>query len=108
MSEKSKVVFVKDGQRTEVEVLVGTSAMHAATDNLVGGIVGECGGDLSCATCHVFVDPDWIDRLSAPSDAERDMLEATSEEPTEFSRLSCQIPCAAETDGIVLHIPATQ
>ena len=108
MSDKSKVVFVKDGHRTEVEVLVGTSMMHAATDNLVSGVIGECGGDLSCATCHVFVDPEWFDRLTPPGADEMEMLEATSEEPTEFSRLSCQLACTAETDGIVLDVPESQ
>ncbi|MGW6332930.1 2Fe-2S iron-sulfur cluster-binding protein [Nocardia rhamnosiphila] len=108
MTEKSKVIFVRQGYRTEVEVLVGTSAMRAATDNLVRGVVGECGGDLSCATCHVFVEPTWAGRLAPPGDDETAMLEATAEEPTEYSRLSCQILCTAETDGIVLHIPESQ
>lgn len=105
---KSKVVFVSDGNWNEVEVLVGTSMMRAATDNLVRGIIGECGGDLSCATCHVFVEPAWSDCLAPPSADEMAMLEATAEEPTEHSRLSCQIACTAETDGIVLHIPESQ
>ncbi|WP_207841619.1 2Fe-2S iron-sulfur cluster-binding protein [Williamsia soli] len=108
MSDKSKVVFVKDGHRTEVEVLMGTSMLHAATDNLVNGIIGECGGDLSCATCHVFVEPEWFDRLPSAESEELEMLEATAEEPTEFSRLSCQLSCVSETDGIVLHIPDSQ
>ncbi|MFF2059928.1 2Fe-2S iron-sulfur cluster-binding protein [Rhodococcus qingshengii] len=108
MSDKSKVVFVRDGHRTEVEVLMGTSMLHAATNNLVSGVIGECGGDLSCATCHVFVEPEWFDRLPPANADEVDMLEATAEEPTQFSRLSCQLPCTAETDGIVLHIPESQ
>lgn len=104
-----RIVFIKpDGERREVEAASGESVMQAALNNLVDGIVGECGGDLSCATCHVFVDPEWYDALSAPSDDEEDMLEATSEEPTKFSRLSCQIKCDDNLDGIVVHLPATQ
>ncbi|WP_408899752.1 2Fe-2S iron-sulfur cluster-binding protein (plasmid) [Nocardioides sp. R1-1] len=108
MTDKAKVVFVKDGRRTEVEVLVGSTMMRAATDNLVSGVVGECGGDLSCATCHVYVEPRWSVRLPPPSAEELDMLEATAEEPTEHSRLSCQLVCTAETDGIVLELPDSQ
>lgn len=109
MTDKTTVVFVSaEGRREEVEVLAGTSVMRAATDNLVSGVVGECGGDLSCATCHVFVDPSWSGRLSPPSADEVAMLEATAEEPTEYSRLSCQLTCTAETDGIIVHTPISQ
>ncbi|MGW6332925.1 2Fe-2S iron-sulfur cluster-binding protein [Nocardia rhamnosiphila] len=108
MAEKSRVIFVHQGHSTQVEVLIGTSMMRAATDNLVKGVVGECGGDLSCATCHVFVDPAWAQRVSEPSDIELDMLDATAEEPSEYSRLSCQLVCTAETDGIILNIPESQ
>lgn len=105
----AKVVFVKpESDEVVVDAADGENAMRAATSNLVPGIVGECGGDLSCATCHVFVDPEWYNRLPAPSDDETEMLEATSEEPTEYSRLCCQIVCGPDTDGIVLHIPDSQ
>jgi ferredoxin, 2Fe-2S len=104
-----RIVFVKaDGERQEVVAAEGESVMHAALNNLVDGIVGECGGDLSCATCHVFVAPEWYDALPEASSDEEDMLEATSEEPTKFSRLSCQIKCGAKFDGLVVHLPATQ
>ncbi|MGW6032702.1 2Fe-2S iron-sulfur cluster-binding protein [Gordonia terrae] len=108
MSEKSKVVFVHGGHASEIEVLEGTTMMRAATENMIRGVVGECGGDLSCATCHVFVDPEWAHILDDPTEDELDMLDATAEEPTEYSRLSCQLVCSAKTDGIVLHIPETQ
>jgi 2Fe-2S ferredoxin len=104
-----RIVFIKpDGQRREVEAADGESVMQAALNNLVDGIVGECGGDLSCATCHVFVDPEWFPALPEASADEEDMLEATSEEPTKFSRLSCQIKCDDKLDGLVVHLPATQ
>jgi ferredoxin, 2Fe-2S len=104
-----RIVFIKpDGHRREVVAAAGESVMQAALNNLVDGIVGECGGDLSCATCHVFVAPEWYDALPEASGDEEDMLEATSEEPTKFSRLSCQIKCADNLDGLVVHVPATQ
>jgi 2Fe-2S ferredoxin len=103
------VVFVKpDGSRLEIEAAYGESAMQAATGNLVPGIIGECGGEVSCATCHVFVDEEWIDRLPVKSDDEIDMLESTAVEPTEKSRLSCQIKLVTELDGIVLNVPTEQ
>jgi 2Fe-2S ferredoxin len=104
-----RIVFIKpDGERQEVEAADGESVMQVAVNNLVDGIVGECGGDLSCATCHVFVDPEWFPALGKASADEEDMLEATSEEPTEFSRLSCQIKCDKKLHGLVVHLPATQ
>lgn len=86
----------------------GQSLMKIATSNLVDGIIGECGGDLSCATCHVFVDPQWAAKLPAPVAEETDMLDITAEVPTEYSRLSCQIICSPDLDGIVVTIPRTQ
>jgi 2Fe-2S ferredoxin len=104
-----RIVFIKpDGERREIEAADGESVMQVALNNLVDGIVGECGGDLSCATCHVFVDPEWFPALTEASADEEDMLEATSEEPTKFSRLSCQIKCDNKLDGLVVYLPATQ
>ncbi|MEU6200877.1 2Fe-2S iron-sulfur cluster-binding protein [Streptomyces sp. NPDC047061] len=104
-----RVVFVRpDGTKQETEAADGATVMQAATANLVPGIVAECGGELSCATCHVFVDEQWLGALPAPSDDEEEMLEATSEEPTDASRLCCQITLDASLDGIVVHIPKTQ
>jgi 2Fe-2S ferredoxin len=105
----SNVVFVHPDGREEVhEGREGQSLMKVATSNLVDGIVGECGGDLSCATCHVFVDEEWFSKLGPRSADEEDMLEVTSEIPTEYSRLSCQIACSSKLDGIVVRIPETQ
>ena len=104
-----KVVFVHpDGSREEHDGPEGQSVMRVAINNLVDGIVGECGGDLSCATCHVFVEEEWASLLSPRSPEEEDMLEAAAVEPTDFSRLSCQIPCSAALDGITVHIPEYQ
>jgi len=103
------VIYVlPDGERRKVEAVDGQSVMQTALDALVPGIVGECGGEMSCATCHVFVDEDWAGRFSPVTADEEAMLEVTAVEPTEFSRLSCQLPCTLETDGVVVHIPDAQ
>lgn len=105
----SQVVFVApDGTRHEVDATEDCSAMNAALDNFVPGIMGECGGELSCATCHVFVRGEWDDVLPAVSPEEDALLEATATERTKSSRLACQIPCRADTDGIVLQLPVDQ
>jgi 2Fe-2S ferredoxin len=96
------------GERRVIEVQDGTSVMQASLDNLVPGIIGECGGEMSCATCHVFVAAEWYDRLGGRSPDEEDMLQVTAAEPTEFSRLSCQISCSEATDGLVVAVPEVQ
>jgi len=105
----TRVVFVRpDGTKHEATGADGTSVMQVATANLVPGIVAECGGELSCATCHVYVDEQWLGALAARSEEEEDMLDATSEEPTDASRLSCQIKLRPELDGLVVHLPTSQ
>jgi 2Fe-2S ferredoxin len=102
----SKLEYVlPGGEHRVVDAGDGASVMRTALDNLVPVIVGECGGELSCATCHVFVAPEWFDRLGPRSAEEEDMLQVTAAEPTEFSRLSCQIHCTADTDGLVVYLP---
>jgi 2Fe-2S ferredoxin len=96
------------GERREVETEAGTSVMQTAIDNLVPGIIGECGGEMSCATCHVFVDEDWADHFPPMSSDETDMLEVAAAEPTKYSRLSCQLTVTAETSGVLVHIPDEQ
>jgi 2Fe-2S ferredoxin len=104
-----RVFFVQpDGSKQEVEAADGQSVMQVARANLVRGIVAECGGELSCATCHVYIDEHWAGLLPGRSDEEEDMLEVAAEEPTQFSRLSCQLRFDATLDGIVVNIPASQ
>jgi 2Fe-2S ferredoxin len=97
-----------EGDVRAVETPPGTSVMKAALSAMVPGIIGECGGDLSCATCHVFVDPAWVDKLPSATPEEIDMLDVTSEEPTECSRLSCQLVMADTLHGLSVSTPATQ
>ena len=81
--------------------------MQLATSQGVPGIVAECGGSMSCATCHVYVDPDWFGVTGPPGDAERAMLDF-AEEPAETSRLSCQIRYTDLLDGLIVRIPVSQ
>ena len=104
----AKIIYISsDGATTEVEAQNGISVMQAAVNNGVPGIVAECGGACSCATCHVHVDPAWYPRLPEPQGTERDMLEFVID-PRETSRLSCQIKITDELDGLVVHTPVSQ
>jgi len=103
------IVFVSpDGTRKSVFAEPGTSVMRAAVANGVDGIIGECGGALLCATCHVFIEKNQMDLLQPPEGSENDMLEFTATEPTSESRLGCQITLTEEMEGLTLHLPETQ
>jgi len=103
------ITFVSPGgERTAVAADGAESVMHAAAGRQVAGILGECGGTLTCATCHVFVAPEWRDRLPPMSAAEDDLLDATATERRDGSRLCCQIPVDETLDGLVLHLPDAQ
>jgi 2Fe-2S ferredoxin len=104
-----KIVFIElDGNRKEVTATSGTPLMNIAIENDINGILGECGGNAACATCHVYVDENYLGLLPAPEPAEEQMLEATSSERLPNSRLSCQILLTEELDGIVVTCPMTQ
>lgn len=103
-----KIVFVQpDGSQQTIDAADGQSIMEAATNHLVPGIVADCGGGCSCATCHVYVDPAWALKLTPPDEIEQAMLEGAID-PNERSRLSCQLRMSAALDGIVVHVPAAQ
>lgn len=97
-----------DGSARRIEARVGASLMKAAVAAGVDGIAADCGGTLSCATCHVFVDAAWLARLPAPSADERAMLEMTGTPAEATSRLSCQIALDEALDGLVVRLPASQ
>ena len=94
------------GERVTLDVAAGTNLMQAATAKGVAGIIGECGGSLSCATCHVVVDAAWADRAGLATAFEDDMLDVTDAPRAATSRLSCQLKMSADLDGIVVHVPA--
>ena len=96
---------MQDGSEITADVKDGLNLMEAAIANDVPHIEGECGGCLSCATCHVFVDADWYNKTGALDDMEDTMLEMTDVEREENSRLSCQLIASPDIDGIVLRVP---
>ena len=86
----------------------GQSLMQAAVDANVPDIQADCGGLLTCATCHVMVDAAWIDKVGAPSTDEQAMLDFTAVARTPHSRLSCQIALTPALDGLRVELPASQ
>lgn len=105
-----KVHYIEhDGAEHVIDVEVGENVMRGALYNGVDGIVGECGGGLSCATCHCYVDEAWTAKVGGPSsDAEAELLEAAAAEVRPTSRLSCQIEMTDALDGLVVHLPEKQ
>ncbi|MBI1180228.1 MAG: 2Fe-2S iron-sulfur cluster binding domain-containing protein [Alphaproteobacteria bacterium] len=101
------IVIDAEGAEHVLDAEPGRSVMKAATDELLPGIMGECGGCLSCATCHGYVDEAWLSRLDPPGEEELDMLScAVDVEPN--SRLTCQIEMSEALDGLVIRLPAAQ
>jgi 2Fe-2S ferredoxin len=97
-----------DGTREAIDVPLGTSIMRGAILNSIDGIVAECGGEMMCATCHVYVEPAQLPLTPAQSDDEKAMLEFTASERRPNSRLSCQLVVSPEMDGLVVYLPETQ
>ena len=96
-------IVSRDGTEQIVEGRAGWSVMENIRDNGVDELLALCGGCCSCATCHVYVDPEWIGRLK-PIKADEDDLLDTSDHRMETSRLSCQILFGAELDGLKVRI----
>ncbi len=95
------------GSQRVVEAPTGTTVMEAAIDNDVAGIVAECGGACSCATCHVYVDPEWLEKLAPPDSQEDGMLDCVLDRRAN-SRLSCQIVLNDQLDGLVVRVADEQ
>jgi 2Fe-2S ferredoxin len=103
-----KIRFIlHDGTEHAVEGEVGHSAMQTAIDNMVPGIIADCGGNCSCATCHGYVDPAWLDKLAPISESEAAMLDGAMR-VEDNSRLTCQINLTEELDGLVIRLPISQ
>jgi 2Fe-2S ferredoxin len=96
------------GISRKIDVPSGMSVMQAALNHRVEGILGECGGNCMCATCHVYVDPSFLGRLPPAADNEKFMLSIAAEGPDTNSRLSCQIKMTEGLDGIVVRLPGKQ
>ena len=91
-----------------MEAPAGMSLMQSAVANGLKGIVAECGGSQMCATCHVYVDEGWLDKLRPMEATEDAMLDSAVCERQANSRLSCQILMSAELDGLVVRLPERQ
>ena len=103
-----KIKYIEhNGKEHEIDVPNGWSVMEGAVKNLVPGIDADCGGACACATCHVYVDPQWIGKLQPKQDMEETMLDF-AQDLQETSRLSCQIKVAPELDGLVVRMPKSQ
>lgn len=108
-----KMTFImKDGQPMEVDAPLGLSIMEIAQKNDIAEIEGACGGGLACATCHVYVHPDWYAKVlpegeSAPTEEEEDMLDIAFD-LRKTSRLCCQIQITEELDGITVAVPGAK
>ena len=96
-----------DGTEHQVNAELGVSIMQNALNNGVPGIEADCGGECSCATCHIILSDDWFYRLGELSENEESML-GLNPERTELSRLSCQIPVSEEMEGLVVTLPEFQ
>ena len=95
------------GNQKKIDVPSGLSVMEGAVMNNVPGIDADCGGSMACATCHVYVKEEWLNKLNKSEDAEQDMIDMVFE-PKKNSRLSCQIVVSDEIDGLVVTTPPKQ
>tara|TARA_B000000557_G_scaffold199965_1_gene165209 strand:- start:93 stop:413 length:321 start_codon:yes stop_codon:yes gene_type:complete len=104
----TKVIY-KDfkGNTKTIEVENGLSVMEGAIQNEIPGIDADCGGGMACATCHVYVKEEWLDKLPKKEDGEEDMLDMAFE-PKKNSRLSCQLVVSDDLDGLTVDIPSKQ
>lgn len=102
------VIYIQsDGTTHSVDAPLDRTLMQIALDNSVPGILGDCGGSCSCATCHGYFEAPWSDKLPPVNESEQFMLEGVID-PRPGSRLCCQIKMQPELDGIVVHLPAEQ
>jgi 2Fe-2S ferredoxin len=101
-----KVIWkMADGREIAADVANGINMMEAAVANNVPHVIGECGGNLACATCHVYVDDAWRETTGEAGEYEDAMLDVTEAERLPASRLSCQIVASDDLDGLVLIVP---
>ena len=104
----AKIIYIEhNGKEHVAEVQSGLTVMEGAVQNDIPGIDADCGGGMACATCHVYVNEDWLDKLPTKEDGEEDMLDMAFE-PKQNSRLSCQLTVSDELDGLVVNIPSKQ
>ena len=104
----AKIKYIEfNGEEHEVDVQNGLTIMEGAIKNKIPGIDADCGGACACATCHVYVQKEWLSKLPSKEDTEEDMLDFAFE-VKENSRLSCQLTVTDELDGLVVDLPEKQ
>ena len=103
-----KITYItSDDKHHTIDVDNGLTVMEGAVQNDIPGIDADCGGGMACATCHVYVKEDWLNKLPKKEDGEEDMLDMAFE-PKQNSRLSCQLIVSDELDGLEVSIPTKQ
>jgi 2Fe-2S ferredoxin len=100
-------IIAFDGTEFDLDAESGSTVMENAIRNAVPGIEAECGGACACATCHVYVDEAWIEKVGQPDVMEEDMLDFAFETKPN-SRLSCQIKMTDDFDGLIVRVPEQQ
>ena len=103
-----KITYIEyNNKKHTIDIANGLSLMEGAVQNNISGIDADCGGSMACATCHVYVDEKWFDKLPKKEEGEEDMLDMAYE-PKRYSRLSCQIVITNELDGLIVKMPSKQ
>ena len=103
-----KITYIDStGERRTIDVQKGLTVMEGAVQNQIPGIDADCGVGMACATCHVYVKEEWLNKIPKVEDAEQDMIDMAFE-PKKNSRLSCQIIVSDELDGLVVTTPSKQ
>lgn len=106
--QMAKITYIdQEGTERTIEVDPGMTVMEGAVKNSIPGIDADCGGACACATCHVYVDPEWMDKVGQAEEMEVSMLDF-AEDVRENSRLSCQITVSEELDGLRVTTPKSQ
>lgn len=104
----ANITFIQHGgDEMTIDVKTGLSMMEGAIRNDVPGIDADCGGACACATCHVYVDPEWLPKLGRPNPMEASMLDF-AENRQDNSRLSCQVKVNDDLDGLIVRVPESQ
>ena len=104
----AKIKYIEhNGKEHEIEVSSGLTVMEGAIKNNIPGIDADCGGACACATCHVYINQDWVEKLNHKEDTEEDMLDFAFD-VRDNSRLSCQISVTDELDGLIVNLPEKQ
>ncbi|MEM6941573.1 MAG: 2Fe-2S iron-sulfur cluster-binding protein [Pseudomonadota bacterium] len=105
----AKITYVEfGGAEHVVEVANGMTVMEGARDNNIPGIEGDCGGACACSTCHVYIDPSWVEKVPEKDDMEEDMLDFAHDPDPARSRLTCQITVTDALDGLRVQMPEKQ